>query len=293
MTQQDKTHCQFLSFPGLSGSIAALGFGNPQGQKILALHGWLDNAASFGPLSDYLKDHYIVALDFPGHGFSERRPDGGIYHLTDYVCDIAQVIESLNWQKFVLMGHSLGAGVAILYAAVFHELVEKLVLIDGIGPISARADTACERMRKSIEAHMIHSKNPDRAPKIYPDWDKLVSARMLASPLSAGSAALLLERGTSETAGGVVVNADPRLKHPSAIYLAEEVVLHFIVQVSCPSLLILAEQGMVINREMTAGRINAFEKLRVEYLSGQHHLHMDTPELVADVINPFLQATED
>ncbi len=292
MTQKDKLQGQALSFPGVSGSIAALGFGNPNGRKMLALHGWLDNAASFQPLSSYLQDHYIVALDFPGHGLSEKRPDGGIYHLTDYVCDIARVIESLNWQQFALMGHSLGAGVAILYAALFPEQLEKLVLIDGIGPISADATSASERMRNSVKAHLAHSKNVDRSPKIYPDWDKLVGARLLASPLSKESASILLKRGTSEVADGVVVNADLRLKHPSAIYMSEEVVLHFIDQVRCPSLLILAEQGVVINRSLTAPRMKAFRKLIVEYLPGQHHLHMDTPQLVADVINPFIQSTE-
>jgi len=237
MTQKDNILRQLLSFPGVSGSIAAIGLGNPDGQKILALHGWLDNAASFQPLSDYLQSHYIVALDFPGHGLSERRPDGAIYHLTDYICDVARVVESLNWQQFALMGHSLGAGVATFYAALFPGQVNKLILVDGIGPVSAEADSASERMRKSVRAHVIYSKDAGRPPKIYPDWDKLVSARMLASPLLQESASLLLKRGTSEVAGGVVVNADPRLKHPSAAYFSEEVVLHFIEQVSCPSLL--------------------------------------------------------
>ena len=44
-----------------------------EGEPVLALHGWLDNAASFQPLAEPL-GHPLVALDFAGHGHSEHRP---------------------------------------------------------------------------------------------------------------------------------------------------------------------------------------------------------------------------
>jgi len=288
MTQKDNNMMPLPSLSGVSGRIAAIGFGNPEKPKMLALHGWLDNAASFQPIADYLQDYYIVALDFPGHGLSARRPEGSVYHLTDYVSDVAHVVRSLQWQAFTLTGHSLGAGVSILYAALFPEQVSRLVMIDGLGPATANAESATARMRRSVDAGLFHTANASRPPKTYSDWAKLVSARMLASPLTDQSATLLLQRGTTEVAGGFAVNADPRLKHPSAMYMSEEVVLHFIQQIRCPSLLILAEEGMVASRSVTNARIAAFQQLRVETLPGKHHLHMDTPDIVAATIKGFL-----
>jgi len=53
--------------------LGALSFGNPMETPVLALHGWLDNAASFIPLAQHLNETNLIALDFPGHGKSEHR----------------------------------------------------------------------------------------------------------------------------------------------------------------------------------------------------------------------------
>ena len=144
-------------------------------------------------------------------------------------------------------------------------------------------------MRKAVDASLNLNQREPGSTKIYSDWDKLVSARTLASPLSEKSAMTLLNRGTTNVEGGVAVNADPRLKHPSAMYMTEEVVLEFISHIACPSLLILAEEGVVGKRSTTSSRIEKFQDLEVARLPGQHHLHMDTPEPVGDAINAFLR----
>ncbi|MBX2869671.1 MAG: alpha/beta hydrolase [Acidiferrobacterales bacterium] len=283
---------QSLTIPGLTGSIAAIGYGHPDRPKILALHGWLDNAATFQPLAEQMEDFYIVAMDFAGHGLSERRAKGSVYHLSDYVCDVAHVVNALEWDSFSLMGHSLGAGVSILYAALYPGLVSQLIMIDGLGPITANADSAIERMRRAVNATLTAKPENERSAKIYTDWDKLVSARTLASPLYDDSAKTLLERGTTEVDVGFTVNADPRLKHPSPIYMAEEVVLEFISHIECPALLVLAENGMVMRRSATPSRIEKFRNLKVMQLPGQHHLHMDSPIPVSDAISEFLRTQE-
>ena len=62
-----------LSLPTQRGVIQALQFGNPNGKPVLALHGWLDNAASFIPMAPYLAEHNLVAIDMLGHGGSTHR----------------------------------------------------------------------------------------------------------------------------------------------------------------------------------------------------------------------------
>ncbi|HQC73883.1 MAG TPA: alpha/beta hydrolase, partial [Candidatus Competibacteraceae bacterium] len=63
-----------LSTPYLR--LAARAWGPADGLPVLAVHGWLDNAASFDALAPLLPELRLVALDLPGHGHSAHRPPG-------------------------------------------------------------------------------------------------------------------------------------------------------------------------------------------------------------------------
>lgn len=279
---------QDLTLDGLTGPLAAVGYGDSTNPPVFALHGWLDNAASFAPLSTNLPDYYIVALDFAGHGQSAHRPQGAVYHMLDYIADVVHAVESLGWESFNLMGHSLGAGVAIVYAAAFTEKVSKLVLIDGVGPISANADSATDRLRKSVDFGLERSQKTMRPPRNYETWDKLIEARCLASSLERSSAELLVRRGAEEINEQILLRADSRLKQPSPMYMSEDVVRHFISRIDAPTQLFLAREGRVIKRSMTDGRVAEFQNVEVIECDGQHHVHMDQPEILAGDIVAFL-----
>ena len=83
-------------------------------RRFLALHGWLDNAASFDRLAPQLlaatgAPAELVAIDLPGHGQSDSRP-GPIYFL-DHVEAVLEALEALAWPVCTIIGHSLvGAG---------------------------------------------------------------------------------------------------------------------------------------------------------------------------------------
>ena len=55
------------------GALAGLAWRREGAPRVLCLHGWLDNAASFVPLAPLLDRLDVVALDLPGHGHSEHR----------------------------------------------------------------------------------------------------------------------------------------------------------------------------------------------------------------------------
>ena len=143
-----------------------------EGEPVLALHGWLDNAASFQPLAEPL-GHPLVALDFAGHGHSEHRPRHQATHYVDHVRDVLAVADQLGWDRFVLVGHSMGAGVACLFAATFPERVSRLVLIEGLGPPATAADEVAPNLRKAIDQMQAL---PDKRKPVYADPEQAVAA---------------------------------------------------------------------------------------------------------------------
>ena len=100
-----------------SGRIAGLRGGAANAPNVLALHGWLDNAASFVPLAAHLDGIELVAVDLPGHGRSAHLPPGADYSFAAAVNTVLDIADALGWERFSLLGHSMGAGIASLVAA--------------------------------------------------------------------------------------------------------------------------------------------------------------------------------
>lgn len=73
-----------------------------------------------------------IAYDLRGHGRSDA-PDDGDYSLESSADDLLAVIDALGLDQFVLVGHSMGAGVATVFAAAHPNLVRGLVLVDPVG----------------------------------------------------------------------------------------------------------------------------------------------------------------
>ena len=98
------------------GRIGGLRGGEAGGTRVLALHGWLDNAASFLPLADHLSGIELVVPDLPGHGHSVHIGPGAEYTSGVAVNAVLDLADALGWDEFCLLGHSMGAGVASLLA---------------------------------------------------------------------------------------------------------------------------------------------------------------------------------
>src|SRR5512137_909861 len=100
------------TFEVFGRTIAGLQWGNPAGEPTFALHGWLDNANTFNRLAPRLPELNLIALDFAGHGRSSHYPQGAHYHGLFDIQDVLAVADQLGWQRFNLIGHSMGAGIS-------------------------------------------------------------------------------------------------------------------------------------------------------------------------------------
>ncbi len=267
--------------------LAARAHGPPDGTPVLALHGWLDNAASFDPLAPHLAGMRIVALDLPGHGHSQHRPPGAPYHLLDYTADALAAAEALGWASFALLGHSLGGSVAAVLTAAAPQRIERLVMIESLGPLSEEPAQAPGRLARSLAREARAGNRPARR---YATLDEAVQARRAVGGLSESAARRLAERATMGDEQGLRWRSDARLRWPSPYRLTEEQVLAFLAAIDVPVLVLAAEAGPIAPAEPSAARrLAALPHARVHRLPGNHHLHMETPAPVARLIDPFLR----
>ena len=141
-----RTHAMTTAFEldGIRGEVT--GSGNP----LVLLHGVGSSRRTWDLLMPYLASTFaIIRLDLPGHGFSRER------RATDDVCSLRTqllgVIDYLELESPVVVGHSWGASLAIDLAVHAPDHVSKLVLVDG-GYMDFRhiPDMTWERLRRDL-----------------------------------------------------------------------------------------------------------------------------------------------
>lgn len=268
--------------------LAARAWGEPALPPLLALHGWLDNAASFERLAPLLcQQFYIVAIDLPGHGRSEHRPAGRWYHYVDYLGDVLALANTLGWSRFGLLGHSLGGATASMIAAVVPERIERLLMIEALGPMTLPAEQTLAHLRRALA-----DRGPTSALRVFANESEAIDARMRgdALGLSREAAAALIVRGTKAVPGGLSWSSDPRLTLTSPLRYTEEQVLAVLSGISAPSLLVLADPSPpFLPPQMMERRIAQVANIQVRRLPGGHHLHLENPDPVAAAILDFVR----
>lgn len=269
------------------GVVAGLRHGPTGGVPVLAVHGWLDNAASFLPMMPLLEGLDVVAVDLPGHGHSAHREGPGDYLLPDWVLDLLAVLDALGWNRAALLGHSLGGAACLMTAVAAPERVARLALVEAAGPLSGRAADAPARLREAVQARRRPAREGLRT---FPDLATAVRARMQANALSQAAARLLVERGIAPVEGGFAWRSDRRLTLPTAIRVEEPTVEAWLRAVTCPVHVVAAATSPpYFPAHQRESRLACLVDATCTVLPGGHHLHMETPEPVAAAIAPFLR----
>ncbi|MES2858839.1 MAG: alpha/beta hydrolase [Pseudomonadota bacterium] len=115
-------------------TVARSDAGSPEAATVVMLHGFTGSKENWYPLAAQLRGRYRILIpDLPGWGASERKPDDD-YGFVAQAERVADFIRALSpGAPVVLLGHSMGGGIAALVAARHPELVAKVGLLDAAG----------------------------------------------------------------------------------------------------------------------------------------------------------------
>ncbi|GHU62959.1 alpha/beta hydrolase [Bacteroidia bacterium] len=188
--------------------------GNDSGKDVVLLHGWGSKLQIFKHIVSELEpDFNVYAIDFPG--FGESNPPNEEWGVNDYTLFLEAFVKKLNIKNPILMGHSFGGRVAILYSS--RNEVNKLVLIDSAGI----------KPKRSLKYYL----------KVY---SFKLYKRILPVLLGKEKADILIERYRKK-AGSSDYNAAAGIMRKILVKVVNEDLKQIMPQIKAPTLLIWGE----------------------------------------------------
>lgn len=260
----------------------------------LLLHGWADAGATFQFLADALPDtRTLVAPDWRGFGASEWAADG--YWFPDYFADLEQLIAQLSPDAPVmLVGHSMGGNVAMMYAGIRPQRVCAVVAIDGFGLPPAQPEQAPARYRTWLDEV---AATPAFAS--FPSHAAFAEYLHKRSPRLRRERAELIARAWAGPApdGGIRMRADPRHKRVNPVLYRREEAEACWRAIRAPLLMIAAADSGYAARvagEATLERMCALVpgSRLVTIADCGHMVHHEQPALLGTAIEEFLVAVD-
>jgi len=267
-------------------TISGMAWGDASAPPLLALHGWLDNAASFALLAPFITNRQVVALDLTGHGLSDSRSPHSGYQIWEDLPQILGVADQLGWDEFDLLGHSRGGIISTLVAAAAPARVRKLVLLDALLPRAVEEEAFPEQLQEWLRDRSRYlSKTPPRVESI----EQAIKLRV-AKGLHTEAASLLMRRNLKPLNDAFTWTTDPRLFGASAVKLSATQARSVLQSIAAPVLLLMASEGYAGHPEITASAESYLSERVIETVNGGHHFHMeDDADIVAKRICTFLQ----
>ncbi|XP_058808679.1 probable serine hydrolase isoform X2 [Phymastichus coffea] len=282
------------------GHVSGKWWGPKEIQPIVTLHGRQDNAGSFDRLVPLLpKSYSYLCLDLPGHGFSSHYPNGQFYYVHwEGIILLRRIVNHYKWRKIKLLGHSLGGAISFLYAASYPNEVEFVISLDIVSPsvrdITKTATVTGDHIDKFLKFEKL---TLDSVPCYeYSEMIKIVEDAYKGG-ITKESAEILMKRGMQPALnpGKHYFSRDPRLKVSMLGMLSLDLVMAYASQIKCAYMNIRAKPGMEFEQPENYQKVLDVIKLgarKFEYheVEGTHHVHLNNPELVAPVINQFLES---
>lgn len=281
----------YVDVRGLTLCLCA--WGPAEGPTVLLLHGMLDQGAMWSDVAQRLveKGYRVLAPDQRGHGRSQHAGPGGSYHLLEFVADLDALLGHNNGhsplqinEPITLVGHSMGAAVAALYAGVRPKKVGALVLVESILPVET-AETETVGQLTSYLDQLANAPQHNRLPDIRAAAERL---RRATPSLAEENALQMARRITQECdeEGGICWCWDPQLLIRTGVTFNGLAFKAFsytelLRQIRVPVTLVYGQDGSCKTlsqlREVMPDATGAI-------LPGGHNLHIDAPEALADIV---------
>lgn len=279
-----------ISIRGLRYNIRH--WGGEDSPVVFFLHGWMDCSPTFQFVVDALKqDWHVIAPDWRGYGDSEwlSRP----YWFPDYYADLHEILAHYSSGcPARLVGHSMGANIAAIYAGAFPKRVSQLVMLDFLGlkpPIDDDSPTLINRWVRHL------GRKP--AGGAYASIEAFAQRFIEMNPRLGESRAVFLAENLCRclTDGTVEMNCDPWHRVPSPMVYHAEDNLACWRRIEAPVLLAIASHGFANQRfgndpEEFTRRTSCFGNAQIVSIADSgHNVQHDQPECVARVIEAFLR----
>lgn len=278
-----------LSIRGLRHNVRH--WGDDAAPTLFLLHGRMDSSPTFQFVVDALtQSWHVIAPDWRGYGGSECLCRPYWYH--DYYADLDGLLAHYSPDRPArLVGHSMGANIASIYAAAKPERVAQVAMLDFLG-LPAPANDAPTELRNWLDA-IADTPSLSR----YPNTAALAQRLMKLNPRLTPSRADFLARttGREQADGSVELACDPWHKPPSPMLYRVDEVLETWRRVAAPVLLLIAEQGYVQqrfgdNRDELERRLACFANRQVVMVPDcGHNMQHDQPESIAAALEGFLR----
>lgn len=258
-----------------------------QVDTLLLLHGYLDCAGTFDALVQGLPRWLrVVAPDQRGHGVSARVGHASWYHYFDYVRDVRAVVDGFAPGRLAVLGHSMGGGVATLFAGTWPEQVARLVLIEGLGPPAENFDDGPARLKRWV-GELGGSGPKGSAP--FPDLDEV--ARRLARQnggLDEDRARELAGWLAEETDDGARWRHDPWHRARSPLLYRPERYAPFLAALLCPVLTVTGGRSWYRWDDLDVRRAHIADRRHHHFEALGHNIHYEAPKELAGVVMGFL-----
>jgi pimeloyl-ACP methyl ester carboxylesterase len=259
---------------------------------VLLLHGFMDAARTWDFVATSLaaRGLRVLAPDLRGFGDSPRVPPGGYYYFTDYIYDVADLVDALvpEDSRLFLVGHSMGGSVATQYAGSFVERAAGLVVIEGAGPPDSTHDVAPDRMRYWIEEVRAARSRPERFYPSREDALRRLAANHPRVPESVLETCLdALARTLPD--GRVAWKADVLHSTPAPVPFFAEAWRAFARRVTCP-VLFISGGPLGWHPLDEEARLGAFPTLqRAEIEGAGHMMHWTHPAELSSLLLRFFE----
>jgi acyl transferase domain-containing protein/esterase/lipase len=254
---------------------------------ILCLHGLLEQGAAWEKVALPLveRGYRVVAPDLRGHGHSSHVKSEGCPNLLNYLADINAIVESLPDRPLTLVGHSLGSIVAAMFTSARPQKVETLVLVEAVIPANSNDRNVVDQITTYLD---YLSSPPEHS--IFADVASAAMRLRQSTPAMSEEFSLKLAKRITEPVNrGVRWRWDTLLQTRiisfNGMPFDKAQYIELLRQIQVPITLIYGNKSNFNRSNDLSEQKAAMPQAQQIFLSGGHNLHIDAPEVLANLIS--------